>query len=75
VLLFEVIRLLNAFSFLQLEAGTTQQVFTPYLTEMLLSMVAVHGNMRLTYLYSSASSMPRRDLEQLFFGTGKWVMS
>jgi hypothetical protein len=51
-----------------------QQVFTPYLTVLLLSMEVIHGIMKFAYLYSDVSSMISRELEQLPFGTGKCVI-
>jgi len=61
-------------SLFQLEAETTWQVFTPYLTVPLHSMEAVRGTMRPMYLHSNVFSMSSRGLEQPSFGTGEWVM-
>jgi hypothetical protein len=37
-------------------------------------MEVVHGIMKLAYLYSDAFSMLSRELEQLYFGTGEFVI-
>jgi hypothetical protein len=50
-----------------------QQVFTPYLTVLLLSMEVIHGIMKFAYLYFDVSSMISKGLEQLPFGTGECV--